>query len=93
MIQGLVSIMYHSNEGVPVYIIINSYGFSSLFIDIDIDECARGTDKCHVNATCMDADGLFLCTCLEGFRGNGIICGGMKHPYGITSIMSPGVFM
>ena len=42
----------------------------------DIDECARGTDDCHVNATCFNTDGSFICVCNDGFTGNGKQCDG-----------------
>ena len=40
----------------------------------DIDECELGIDDCHVNATCADVVGGFLCTCNNGFDGNGVNC-------------------
>ncbi|EGD78621.1 tamm-Horsfall protein [Salpingoeca rosetta] len=40
----------------------------------DIDECARGTDNCDINATCNNTVGSFECTCNEGFEGNGTVC-------------------
>ena len=45
---------------------------------LDIDECSEGTDDCHrmSNATCEDTDGSFLCTCIDGFSGNGTVCNG-----------------
>ena len=46
----------------------------------DIDECERDTDNCHVNATCADVIGSFVCTCNSGFEGNGVNCIGKKFP-------------
>ena len=43
---------------------------------VDIDECAAGTAGCDVNALCLNADGSFLCTCNDGYDGNGYICTG-----------------
>ena len=40
----------------------------------DIDECELDTDNCHVNATCTDVIGSFVCTCNSGFEGNGVTC-------------------
>ena len=40
----------------------------------DIDECELDTDNCHVNATCTDTIGSFVCTCNSGLEGNGINC-------------------
>ena len=44
----------------------------------DIDECELRIDNCHVNATCADVIGSFVCTCNSGFDGNGVDCTGMK---------------
>jgi len=40
----------------------------------DIDECELGIDNCHVNATCTDVIGSFVCTCNNGFEANGVNC-------------------
>jgi len=47
-------------------------------LHIDIDECELDMDNCHVNATCVDVIGSFVCTCNNGFDGNGVDCTGMK---------------
>ena len=44
----------------------------------DIDECELGIDNCHVNGTCADVIGSFLCTCNDGFDGNGVECTSKK---------------
>jgi len=44
----------------------------------DIDECELGIDNCHVNGTCADLIGSFLCTCNDGFYGNGVECTSKK---------------
>ena len=41
------------------------------------DECSAGTDNCSDNATCYDTDRSFLCTCNDGYSGDGIICDNM----------------
>ena len=46
----------------------------SLFIfrlscpNLDIDECSIGTNDCHMNATCTNEEGSYLCSCYEGFN-------------------------
>ena len=40
----------------------------------DIDECAMGTDNCHMYAECTDTEGSFNCTCNPGFEGDGVNC-------------------
>ncbi len=49
----------------------------------DIDECAEGIDDCHrrSNATCDNVDGSFVCTCRDGFTGNGTSCEGIYIRY------------
>ena len=42
--------------------------------DISLNECDGGTDDCDVNADCADTDGGFICTCREGYSGNGTSC-------------------
>ena len=47
-----------------------------LFSISDVDECHNNT--CHSNATCNNTLGSFLCTCKNGFTGDGRDCTGMK---------------
>ena len=46
------------------------------FLSLDIDECSADPSQCDVNANCINNDGSYLCTCLQGFTGNGTICEG-----------------
>ena len=46
------------------------------FVVLDIDECTDGTHSCDVNATCNNTPGSYICTCKDGFRGDGINCTG-----------------
>ena len=39
----------------------------------DVNECENGTDNCHANANCSDTVGSFSCSCLSGFRGDGVL--------------------
>ena len=40
----------------------------------DIDECALNLDSCHINATCINTEGSYVCKCNKGFMGNGFDC-------------------
>ena len=50
---------------------------------IDIQECTLNTDNCHANAICTNTIGSFVCTCKDGFSGDGEQCTGklMKNLY------------
>lgn len=41
----------------------------------DIDECNEET-PCDLNAVCVNFDGSFNCSCMEGYTGNGTLCDG-----------------
>ena len=43
------------------------------FYIIDIDECTQGGHDCHGNAACSNTNGSFVCRCLSGYIGDGII--------------------
>ncbi|CAI8042378.1 Neurotrypsin, partial [Geodia barretti] len=40
----------------------------------DIDECALGLDDCDENAICTNTEGCYICTCREGYCGDGRNC-------------------
>ncbi|XP_028403354.1 adhesion G protein-coupled receptor E2-like isoform X2 [Dendronephthya gigantea] len=41
----------------------------------DIDECLYVSAKvCHTNASCINTNGSYNCTCLTGYSGNGKNC-------------------
>ena len=46
----------------------------------DTDECQVETHNCHMNATCADVIGSFVCTCNSGFEGDGVNCVGKTQP-------------
>ena len=46
---------------------------------LDIDECDFLQTKklvCDINAKCTNLIGSYICNCLPGYYGNGIICQG-----------------
>lgn len=49
-------------------------GFEGTRCDIDINECARGTAGCDINAACLNTNGSYSCTCHLGYKGNGYHC-------------------
>ena len=42
----------------------------------DLDECQMSTHNCSDNATCINTEGSFNCSCKPGYRGNGYNCSG-----------------
>jgi len=55
----------------------------------DIDECELGIHNCHENSTCADVIGSFVCTCNNGFDGDGVDCTSKKEgmlPLYVTSL-------
>lgn len=40
----------------------------------DVDECEEDLDNCDDNADCMNVEDGFMCTCIEGYTGNGTVC-------------------
>ena len=49
-------------------------GYEGAFCEMDVDECADGTDDCHADATCTNTDGAFTCACDDPFVGDGRTC-------------------
>ena len=45
---------------------------------LDINECVNGS-LCNNNALCENTEGSFMCTCHEGFDGDGFNCTGMFY--------------
>ena len=43
----------------------------------DIVECNE--DPCDHNGECEDTEGSFICTCNDGYDGNGFNCTSMKY--------------
>ena len=48
---------------------------ANIFYTIDINECASTSD-CHAHAICMNTVGSYVCTCMEGYTGDGKDCTG-----------------
>ena len=47
-----------------------------MYISTDVDECDNGTDNCDMNANCMNTNGSFICVCISGWSGDGVVCEG-----------------
>jgi mannan endo-1,4-beta-mannosidase len=49
-------------------------GYEGISCNVDINECARGTANCSPNAACVNTVGSYLCSCYQGFKGDGKTC-------------------
>ena len=45
---------------------------------VDIDECYLERDNCSSKAECRNTQGSFVCKCLSGYKGDGVVCMGKK---------------
>ncbi|KAM8939703.1 signal peptide, CUB and EGF-like domain-containing protein 2 [Pelodytes ibericus] len=39
-----------------------------------VDECAEGSDRCHIDAICQDTPSSYKCICKNGYKGEGTAC-------------------
>ena len=51
------------------------------FLWPDIDECAASTPPCHPNANCSNTIGTYMCSCIEGYTGDGLTCTGVFNDH------------
>ena len=56
----------------------------------DNDECMDGTDLCAANATCINTDGGYNCSCDVGYEGDGFNCTSkiVTWTYGVSTYPS-----
>ena len=47
----------------------------------DIDECLNSSHSCHANADCTNTPGSYVCSCRQGYTGNGRQCTGKAAVY------------
>ncbi len=45
-----------------------------LGVCFDIDECQEQLDNCDVMSTCINNEGGFTCSCIDGYEGDGFNC-------------------
>ena len=54
-----------------------------LMLFVDDDECLKTPPVCDINANCKNTLGSYLCSCKEGFKGDGKTCQGkIKKKHG-----------
>lgn len=50
------------------------------YVCADVDECAEGSDDCHIDALCQNTPTSYNCICKPGFKGDGKHCEGEFPP-------------
>ena len=53
------------------------------YICLDINECNL-PNNCHVNSTCANAIGSYICKCVDVYEGNGTLCQGKISNFTVT---------
>ncbi|MBN3312322.1 SCUB1 protein, partial [Atractosteus spatula] len=56
------------------FLLINTCAVSGNVGLADADECAEGTDDCHIDALCQNTPKSFKCICKPGYKGDGKQC-------------------
>ena len=67
------------NSPVSFIIIQSFFLISNISICPDIDECSVFSSICDINAICWNSEGSYLCSCKEGFAGDGKLCKGKAN--------------
>ena len=78
-----------SKPDIGKYVSQESYHFLIFLFThcVDIDECLN--QSCHLNATCNNTVGSFICTCDVGYSGDGLNCSGLVKIYILIEVLQP----
>ncbi|KAI7814020.1 signal peptide [Triplophysa rosa] len=55
-------------------LLLNTRQSAALPHNTDSDQCAEGSDACHIDAICQNTPTSYKCTCKTGFKGDGKHC-------------------
>ncbi|XP_077084533.1 signal peptide, CUB and EGF-like domain-containing protein 2 isoform X8 [Siphateles boraxobius] len=55
-------------------LLLNTRQSAALLHNTDSDQCAEGSDACHIDAICQNTPTSYKCTCKTGFKGDGKHC-------------------
>ena len=53
--------------------------FAFTIMSLDVNECMNSSNLCHSNANCINSDGSYVCTCMNGYTGDGFYCAGISQ--------------
>ena len=70
--QGIISALELANRKKNYF--LKNLEIWCLFLDIN--ECSDGNHVCDVNSNCNNTEGSHICTCKEGYTGDGQSCQG-----------------
>uniref|UniRef100_A0A8C2I9G0 Signal peptide, CUB and EGF-like domain-containing protein 2 n=1 Tax=Cyprinus carpio TaxID=7962 RepID=A0A8C2I9G0_CYPCA len=56
------------------FLLLNTRQSAALPHNTDSDQCADGSDACHIDAICQNTPTSYKCTCKTGFKGDGKHC-------------------
>ncbi|XP_064192984.1 signal peptide, CUB and EGF-like domain-containing protein 2 isoform X1 [Anguilla rostrata] len=56
------------------FLLLNTRQSAALAENRDADQCAEGSDGCHIDAICQNTPASYKCTCKTGFKGDGKQC-------------------
>ena len=65
----------------------NEWNWTHIHTSIGDDYCGKG-HACHINATCLNLNTKYSCTCRPGFQGNGFDCTGRFKYFFIIQIFN-----
>ena len=64
-------------EGTYIIIFLSHFeSYPHAIICTDIDECGMSMFNCIPEAMCVNTIGSYVCTCSDGYCGNGTVCEG-----------------
>ena len=66
--------LFHKNQKFDVCLC--QVTFFNSFLFTDVNECSDGNHVCDVNSNCNNTDDSHICTCKEGYTGDGQSCQG-----------------
>eukprot|EP00736_Rhodelphis_marinus_P011348 Rmarinus@m.6642 len=75
---GIGAFIYLAEDPDIIFINVPQYDYSSLSsipfsVPDVVDECDTSTHNCHEDASCVDTEWSYTCSCNDGYTGDGVI--------------------